>query len=108
MSALDRLARQLQGRISATAHGLYGADVFLADSAGQYLGRLCKHRECPSLRQCAARHCGRRPHLKDDLDVITLEQTLIAAPPVVLWPTIIGQGVVPSDVETALLAALRS
>jgi predicted nucleotidyltransferase len=108
VSALDRLARQLQGRISATAHGLYGADVFLADSAGRYLGRLCKHRACPSLRQCAARHCGRRPHLKDDLDVITLEQTLIAAPPVVLWPTIIGQGVGPSDVETSLLAALRS
>jgi hypothetical protein len=58
---LDRLARQLQGRISATAHGHYGADVFLAGPAEQYLGRLCKHRECPSMRRCAARHCGLRP-----------------------------------------------
>ena len=107
VSALDRLARQLQGRISATAHGLYGADVFLADATGRYLGRLCKHRECPSLRQCAARHCGRRPHLKDDLDVITLERSLIAAPPVVLWPTVAVQGVVPSDIEAGLLAALQ-
>lgn len=107
VSALDRLARQLQGRISTTARGLYGADVFLADPAGRYLGRLCKHRECPSVRQCAARHCGRRPHLKDDLDLISLEPSLIAAPPVVLWPTITDQGVGPSDVETELLAARR-
>lgn len=108
VSELDRLARQLQGRISATARGLYGADVFLADPTGRYLGRLCKHRACPSLRQCAGRHCGRRPHLKDDLDVITLEQSLIAVPPVVLWPTITAQGIILSDVETNLLAALHS
>jgi hypothetical protein len=49
----------------------------------------------------------RGPHLKDDLDVITLERPLIAVPPVVLWPTIAAQGVVPYDVETDLLAALR-
>jgi hypothetical protein len=108
VSALDRLARQLQGRISATAHGLYGADVFLADPAGRYLGRLCKHRECPSLRQCAARHCGLRPHLKDDLDVITLERPLLAAPPLVLWPSVAAQVVVPTDVQTHLLAPLIS
>jgi hypothetical protein len=97
----------LQGRIAATAHGLYGADVFLADPAGPYLGRLCMHRECPSLRRCAARHCGHRPHLKDDLDVIALERSLIAAPPLVLWPTMTAQDVVPPDVETHLLAALH-
>jgi hypothetical protein len=107
VSALDRLARQLQGRISATAHGLYGADVFLADPTGQYMGRLCKYRECPSLRRCAAQHCGRQPHLKDDLDVIALERSLIAAPPLVLWPAMTAQGGVPPDVETYLLAALR-
>ncbi len=108
VSELDRLGRQLQGRISATAHGLYGVDVFLADPSGRYLGRLCKHKECPSLRQCAARHCGRRPHLKDDLDVITLAPSLIAAPPLVLWPTITTHGVVPPDVVTNLLAALHN
>lgn len=106
VSELDRLARQLQGCVSATAHGLYGADVFLADPAGRYLGRLCKHRECPSSRQCAARHCGRRPHLKDDLDVITLGPHLTAAPPLVFWPTVVAQGVVPPDVETNLLAMI--
>jgi len=104
VSELDRLARQLQGRVSATAHGLYGADVFLADPAGRYLGRLCKHRECPSLRQCAARHCGLRLHLKDDLDVIALERPLIAAPPLVLWPTVAAQITAPADVERILLA----
>lgn len=107
-SELDRLARQLQGRISATARGLYGADVFLADPTGQYLGRLCKHRECPSLRQCAGRHCGLRPHLKDDLDVITLARPLIVAPPVVLWPAVAAQGIVPSDVEMDLLTVLHN
>jgi len=108
VSELDRLARQLQGRVAATARGLYGADVFINDPAGRYLGRLCKHRECPSLRQCAARHCGLRPHLKDDVDVITLEQPLIAVPPVVLWPAVAAHVVVPSDVETILLATLNS
>ena len=105
---LDRLARRFQGQISATAHGLYGADVFLADANGCYLGRLCRHRECPSLRRCAARHCGRRPHLKDDLDDITLEPTLISTPPLVLWPVVVAQGVVPADVGHILLAALNN
>jgi hypothetical protein len=60
------------------------------------------------MRQCAARHCGRRPHLKDDLDVITLERPLIAAPPLVLWPAVAAQGAVPPDVESNLLAMLTS
>ena len=69
VSELDRLARQLQGRISGTARGLYGVDVFLADSTGRYLGGLCKHRECPSLRQCAGRHCGLRPVIDSTTDM---------------------------------------
>ena len=104
IAELDRLARKLQGQISATARGLYGADVFLADPASVYLGRLCKHRECPSLRQCLARHCGARPHLKDDLAVITLDAALIAAPPIVLWPVVAASVPVPVDVQEILLA----
>jgi len=73
-----------------------------------YLGRLCKHRECPSLRRCAARHCGRRPHLKDELDDITLEPTLIATPPLVLWAVVVAQAVVPADVGHIMLAALNN
>jgi len=104
---LDRLGRRFQGQISATACGLYGADVFLSDAAGSYLGRLCKHRECPSLRRCAARNCGVRPHLKDDLDVVTLAPVLIATPPLVLWPTVSSQSAVPLDVARYLVAPLQ-
>ncbi len=51
-------------------------------------------------------NCGRRDHLNDDLQVITLTRALIAAPPVELWPEIRRRVPVPGDVEELLLAAL--
>jgi hypothetical protein len=66
-----------------------GADVFLADVAGRYLGRICYYRECHPRAACRAEHCGRRQHLNDDLHVVTLSSDLITAPPVDLWPKIV-------------------
>jgi hypothetical protein len=86
-----------------------GADVFLADPGGKYLGRLCLWKRCgPGIRaSCDALHCGRRPYLHDDKATIRLPSALIAAPPIELWPNMITRLILPKDVETGLLAPLR-
>jgi hypothetical protein len=57
---------------------------------------------------CRARHCGRRQHLNDDLDVVTLSQDLLAAPPADLWPTVVRRLALPPDVEALLLGSLAA
>jgi hypothetical protein len=56
---------------------------------------------------CLARNCGRRVHLNDDLDVVTLSKQLIAAPPVTLWPNVVRRATMPPDVEALLLTELE-
>lgn len=105
LEALARAGRRFQGR----AQGINStADVFLADSSGRYLGRICHFRECRPRVRCLARHCGARPHLVDDLDVVALDDALIVTPPLLLYPTVIASVEVPPDVVTLLLAALRT
>jgi predicted nucleotidyltransferase len=99
--------RQLQGRVTSLTHSNVGVDLFVADSRHRYLGRLCSHKGCPGYRRsCTALHCGRRPYLRDDLRSVTLERTLVVAPPLHLWPTIITRVRVPGDVERYLLHPL--
>lgn len=67
-ASLVRLAeagRKLKGYAQARNSG---ADIFLADPDGQYIGRICHWRECwPGVRQsCWARHCGKREFASDD------------------------------------------
>lgn len=78
-----------------------GADIFLADVAGRYLGRTCPWRECaPGIRRaCEAQHCG--GHLYDDLHVIRLDPEIIASPPLELWPQVVVRQAVPPDVLEA-------
>lgn len=78
-----------------------GADIFLADERGCYLGRTCHWRVCrPGQRlSCDALHCGRRPYLHDDLSAIQLSTEIVQAPPITLWPTLIRRRAVPADVE---------
>jgi predicted nucleotidyltransferase len=102
---LAKLGRRLKG--SAQARLNSGADVFLADERGSYLGRICHYRECHPRVLCRARHCGAVQHLTDDLDALCLDAALIATPPVELWPTIVTRVAVPDDVEHLLLAPLR-
>lgn len=101
LTPLAQCARRLQGRLQGVNHW---ADVFLADERGHYLGRTCTWRECrPGIRaSCDALHCGRRPHLHDDIGDVRLNETLIASPPVEIWPTVIRRGTVPQDVESLL------
>jgi hypothetical protein len=86
-----------------------GADVFLANSGGDYLGRLCPSKRCgPGARaSCDALHCGRQPYLHDDLDAVRLPSSLIAAPPIELWPYVVTRVSAPMDVEAGVLAPLR-
>jgi hypothetical protein len=101
LGALAKLGRRLSG--SAQARLNSGADVFLADSAGAYLGRICRYRECHPRVLCRARHCGAIPHLADDLDLVTLPPALIAAPPLELFPAVVVRTPLPDDVRQILL-----
>ena len=95
---------------SAPAGGIispeFGADVFLADERGEYIGRICHWRDCrPGIRgSCDARHCGPRPYLHDDLDDVCLESALVERPPLTLWPEVEYRGRLPKDVEDVVKA----
>jgi hypothetical protein len=103
LEPLARLGRRLKG----TAQQInLGADIFLADGAGTYLGRICGYRECHPRVLCRAMHCGAREHLQDDLHVVTLKPALIAAPPIELWPRVVRRVTVPPDAEELLVAPL--
>jgi hypothetical protein len=104
LAELARAGRRLKG--SAQTINL-GADIFLADVTGRYLGRICHYRECHPRVACLAQHCGRREHLNDDLHVVTLSKELLAAPPVDLWPNVVRRLTVPADVEALLLTELE-
>jgi hypothetical protein len=103
LTRLARSGRRLMGRAQTIN---LGADVFLADTTGRYLGRICHYRECHPRILCHAQHCGQRDHLNDDLHIVTLSQELIASPPVELWPKVIRRLSVPADVEETLLNKL--
>jgi predicted nucleotidyltransferase len=103
LTPLATCARRLQGHAQSFNRG---ADVFLADERGIYIGRACHWKDCrPGVRRsCDALHCGRRPYLHDDLDAITLNRTLVLAPPVTLWPHVERRGGLPPDVEEVVAA----
>jgi hypothetical protein len=86
-----------------------GADVFLCNPQHEYLGRICSWKRCaPGIRQaCQAQHCGRREYLYDDLQNVRLDLSLIANPPLELWPEIVERTEIPDDVRDELVAGLR-
>ena len=104
LTQLARAGRRLQG-LAQTIN--LGADVFLADSAGRYLGRICHFRECHPRVACHAQHCGLRNHLNDDLHLVTLSKDLLASPPIELWPKVIRRFTAPEDLEEILLIKLE-
>jgi hypothetical protein len=92
LTRLARSGRRLMGQAQTIN---LGADIFLADTTGRYLGRICHYRECHPRVLCHAQHCGQRDHLNDDLHIVTLSQELIASPPIELWPKVIRRLSVP-------------
>jgi hypothetical protein len=85
-------------------------EVLLADPGGGYLGRTCPWRNCgPSYRsRCAARTCGRRPYLQNDLGNYRLPASVASAPPIELWPALVARVPVPVDLKEALLSPFPS
>lgn len=105
LTSLAAAARRLRGHLQS--HTL-GADVFLADPRGHYLGRTCPWKRCaPGIRvRCDAQNCGRRPYLHDDWVAIRLEDELVRRPPIVLWPQVLAHVPVPEDVDQDLIQPL--
>src|SRR2546426_1791443 len=103
LAPLANCSRRLQGHAQSVNRG---ADVFLTDERGTYIGRTCHWKDCrPGVRRsCDALHCGRRPYLHDDLDAIRLNSSLVLSPPVTLWPHIERHGQLPRDVEEVVVA----
>ena len=107
LAPLAAAGRRLKGRAQSRNKG---ADIFLADPSGSYIGRTCHWRECrPGIRvACDARHCGRRPFLHDDIDDVTLDPVLVKAPPLELWPQVVRRVQIPSDVEARLVRPIET
>jgi hypothetical protein len=103
LGPLARLGRRLQGTAQTVN---LGADIFLANAAGRYLGRICHYRERHPRVACRALSCGLRQHLNDDLQIVTLSPALISAPPLELWPRILARCAVPADTHALLVAKL--
>jgi len=103
LDPLARLGRRLQGTAQTVN---LGADIFLANAAGRYLGRICHYRQCHPRVACRALSCGLRQHLNDDLQIVTLSPALISAPPIDLWPRIVARCAVPADTQVLLVAKL--
>jgi hypothetical protein len=106
LAPLAAVARQLKGKSQGRNSG---ADIFVVNARGAYQGRICHYRDCrPGIRlSCRAQHCGRRPHLCDDLHVLQLPADLIGAPPLDLWPDVVVRARIPDDVRK-LIVAMRS
>jgi hypothetical protein len=96
LTALAKSARRLKGIAQSKNKG---ADVFLANSAGQYIGRICHWSRCgPKFRAtCDARNCGVREYLHDDLDDINLDPLLVKEPPLEIWPSVVFRQSVARD-----------
>lgn len=101
LGTLARDSRRMQGKANKIN---LGAEAFLADQDGRYLGRICHWRECHARVLCRAQNCGAREHLNDDLHDVTLPTKLVAEPPLELWPTVVHRVQPAADVEAILLA----
>jgi hypothetical protein len=102
---LARLGRKLQGRTQQIDHG---ADIFLANVRGGYIGRTCHWKECrPGIRvDCDALNCGKRHYLHDDLKTISLSEEVIRTS-LELWPALERREGTPMDLA-AVISELKS
>lgn len=107
LDELASLSRKLLGKTMQTGDGC-GADVFLCSPQGEYLGRICPWKICaPGIRKsCHAQNCGSRTYLYDDLQTLRLDPSLIAEPPLELWPEIKIRSEIPDDVQVELITRL--
>jgi hypothetical protein len=96
---MDRLAaygRRLMGKGQSQSSG---ADIFLCNEVGDYLGRTCGYRECHPRVLCEGSLCRPGNRINNDFHQVKLDSELINKPPIVLWPDIEARVPVPKDVE---------
>ncbi len=96
LTALAKASRRLKGIAQGKNKG---ADIFLANPAGEYIGRVCHWKDCgPHFRStCDALNCGVREYLHDDFGDIRLNPRLVKEPPLEIWPTVIYRQKVADD-----------
>lgn len=100
LAPLARLGRRIKGRAQQMNRG---ADIFLADTQGKYIGRTCSWKRCgPGIRRsCDALNCGKRHYLHDDLETVTLSQEAVRTA-LELWPSLERRVGLPDDLEKTL------
>jgi hypothetical protein len=100
LEPLARLGRKMQGRAQQMGRG---ADIFLANPQGHYIGRTCHWKDCgPGIRMsCDALNCGKRHYLHDDLDSVMLSDETVRSA-LELWPTFERRSGPPDDLERIL------
>jgi hypothetical protein len=105
LGALAKAARRMQGRAQSSNRG---ADIFLLDPRGRYIGRTCQWKDCrPGIRQsCDALHCGQRHYLHDDLAAVKLPREITDSPAIELWPGLVTRVSVPQDLKAGLIDKL--
>jgi hypothetical protein len=99
MERLATFGRKLKGKMQGIGSG---ADIFLADPDGRYLGRTCSWKECHYRGSCEGLHCGPESYLCDDLHILNLDPGLIVNPKIVLHPEIVIRGELPEDLMNAV------
>jgi hypothetical protein len=100
LEPLARLGRKIKGRAQQMNRG---ADIFLADAQGRYIGRTCSWKECRAGKRmsCDALNCGKRPYLHDDLATVSLSDETVSAA-LELWPSLVRRVGLPDDLEKTL------
>ncbi|MCK6695783.1 MAG: hypothetical protein L6Q97_27220 [Thermoanaerobaculia bacterium] len=98
---ISDLARKLSGKQMSVGDSS-GADVFLVNEKGEYLGRTCHYRECHYRARCEGQHCGPDSYLCDDFHIFQLRTEFIVRPPVELYPRMIVRAPLPPDLQEAL------
>jgi hypothetical protein len=100
LEPLARLGRKIKGRAQQMNRG---ADIFLADHQGKYIGRTCSWKECRAGKRmsCDALNCGKRPYLHDDLKTVSLSDETVRSA-LELWPSLERRVGLPDDLEATL------
>jgi predicted nucleotidyltransferase len=100
LEPLARLGRKIKGQAQQMNRG---ADIFLSNPQGRYIGRTCHWKECrPGIRMsCEALNCGKRHYLHDDLNTVTLSDETVQSA-LELWPTLKRRSRLPDDLERVL------
>ncbi|HKO99509.1 MAG TPA: hypothetical protein VJU86_21085 [Pyrinomonadaceae bacterium] len=99
LEPLARLGRKVKGAAQQINHG---ADIFLRNAEGMYIGRTCHWRECGWGRvRCDALNCGKRLYLHDDLNAVALsEETMLSS--MELWPKLEHREGLPTDLGNVI------